>query len=81
MNTQLYSSREKEGLAHLVQIMINYNMTYRQERSPEGQYSYVLDPLVCLHNSSVISWLWINIIDNIMIMDTIYIIDNIMIMD
>nr|KAG5709706.1 hypothetical protein BaRGS_027731 [Batillaria attramentaria] len=46
VNTQLYSSREKEDLSHLVHIMINYNMTYRQERSPEGQYTYVLDPNV-----------------------------------
>ncbi|KAK7111680.1 hypothetical protein V1264_011274 [Littorina saxatilis] len=46
VNTQLYSSREKEELAHLVHVMINYNMTYRQERSPEGQYIYVLDPNV-----------------------------------
>lgn len=46
VNTQLYSSREKDDLAHLVHIMINYNMTYRQERSPEGQYTYVLDPNV-----------------------------------
>ncbi|XP_076449657.1 chromosome transmission fidelity protein 18 homolog [Babylonia areolata] len=46
VNTQLYSSREKEELNHLVRVMINYNMTYRQERSPEGQYVYVLDPNV-----------------------------------
>lgn len=44
VNTQLYSSREKADLAHLVCIMIAYNMTYHQEKTPEGQYSYVLDP-------------------------------------
>ena len=44
VNTQLYSAREKEGLALLIKIMIAYNMTYHQERSIEGQYSYVLDP-------------------------------------
>ncbi|KAL8593155.1 hypothetical protein ACOMHN_009810 [Nucella lapillus] len=46
VNTQLYSAREKEELNHLVQVMIHYNMTYRQERSPEGQYVYLLDPNV-----------------------------------
>ncbi|XP_013395574.1 chromosome transmission fidelity protein 18 homolog [Lingula anatina] len=44
VNTQLYSAREKADMNHLIQIMIAYNMTYRQERTPEGQYTYVLDP-------------------------------------
>lgn len=46
VNTQLYSSKEKEDLHHLVDIMISYNMTYQQEKTPEGQYNYVLEPLV-----------------------------------
>lgn len=46
VNTQLYSNREKEGLKQLIRNMIAYNMTYRQEKLPEGQYSYVLDPNV-----------------------------------
>ncbi|KAK3091861.1 hypothetical protein FSP39_023205 [Pinctada imbricata] len=44
VNTQLYSTREKEELSNLVRTMIAYNMTYHQEKSPEGQYLYVLDP-------------------------------------
>ena len=48
VNTQLYSSREKADLAQLVCIMIAYNMTYHQEKTIEGQYSYVLDPYVVL---------------------------------
>ena len=44
VNTQLYSAREKEDLAELIRIMITYNMTYNQEKTPEGQYVYVLDP-------------------------------------
>nr|XP_022313340.1 chromosome transmission fidelity protein 18 homolog [Crassostrea virginica] len=44
VNTQLYSAREKEDLAELIRIMIAYNMTYNQEKTPEGQYVYVLDP-------------------------------------
>lgn len=44
VNTQLYSTREKEEMAQLIRIMIAYNMTYHQEKTIEGQFSYVLDP-------------------------------------
>ncbi|XP_062607136.1 chromosome transmission fidelity protein 18 homolog [Saccostrea cucullata] len=44
VNTQLYSVKEKQDLAELIRIMIAYNMTYNQEKTPEGQYAYVLDP-------------------------------------
>ena len=30
--------------------MVMDNMTYQQEWSPEGQYSYILDPLVVVNN-------------------------------
>ncbi|RUS89835.1 hypothetical protein EGW08_002365 [Elysia chlorotica] len=46
VNTQLYSTKEKEELANVVKIMIAYNMTYHQEKSPDGQYVYALDPNV-----------------------------------
>ncbi|XP_012939837.1 chromosome transmission fidelity protein 18 homolog [Aplysia californica] len=46
VNAQLYSAREKEELLNVVNIMIAYNMTYQQEKSPEGQYVYSLDPNV-----------------------------------
>ncbi|KAK3690943.1 hypothetical protein RRG08_021640 [Elysia crispata] len=46
VNTQLYSSKEKEELSNVVNIMIAYNMTYHQEKSPDGQYVYALDPNV-----------------------------------
>ncbi|XP_051559515.1 chromosome transmission fidelity protein 18 homolog isoform X2 [Myxocyprinus asiaticus] len=44
VNPQLYSTREKQQLYDLIDTMINYNLTYRQDRSPEGQYAYVLEP-------------------------------------
>ena len=44
VNTQLYSAKEKQELKHLVDILIAYNLTYVQEVSIEGQYSYRLDP-------------------------------------
>ncbi|CAH1793925.1 unnamed protein product [Owenia fusiformis] len=44
VNTQLYSAREKESLEQLIRIMIAYNLTYHQEKTPEGQYQYILDP-------------------------------------
>ena len=44
VNTQLYSAREKDDLKQLVQILLSYNLTYAQERTPDGQYVYRLDP-------------------------------------
>ncbi|KAH9505293.1 Chromosome transmission fidelity protein 18 [Bulinus truncatus] len=46
VNTQLYSNREKEELSNVVKIMMAYNMTYRQEKTQDGQYIYALDPNV-----------------------------------
>ncbi|XP_063171230.1 chromosome transmission fidelity protein 18 homolog isoform X2 [Candoia aspera] len=46
VNTQLYSQKEKEQLAQLISTMLTYNLTYHQERTPEGQYIYKLDPNV-----------------------------------
>lgn len=44
VSTQLYSTREKLQLASLVGTMIAYSLTYRQERMPDGQYVYRLEP-------------------------------------
>ncbi|MCI4393489.1 hypothetical protein PGIGA_G00157860 [Pangasianodon gigas] len=44
VNPQLYSTREKQQLCELIDTMINYNLTYRQERTAEGQYTYILEP-------------------------------------
>lgn len=46
VSTQLFSTREKEQLASLVGTMLAYSLTYRQERTPEGQYTYRLEPNV-----------------------------------
>ncbi|XP_048103089.1 chromosome transmission fidelity protein 18 homolog [Alosa alosa] len=46
VNPQLYSSREKQQLCELIDTMINYNLSYRQDRTQEGQYTYVLEPNV-----------------------------------
>lgn len=44
VSTQLYSAREKQQLAGLVGTMLAYSLTYRQERLPDGQYVYRLEP-------------------------------------
>ncbi|XP_048408512.2 chromosome transmission fidelity protein 18 homolog isoform X2 [Stegostoma tigrinum] len=44
VNTQLYSAKEKQQLADLIGAMLSYNLTYHQERTPDGQYVYLLDP-------------------------------------
>ncbi|XP_056391327.1 chromosome transmission fidelity protein 18 homolog isoform X2 [Hyla sarda] len=44
VNTQLYSMKEKQQLADLINTMLAYNLTYHQERTMDGQYVYKLDP-------------------------------------
>ncbi|XP_054849464.1 chromosome transmission fidelity protein 18 homolog [Eublepharis macularius] len=46
VNTQLYSQKEKQRLSDLIGTMLAYNLTYHQERTPDGQYVYRLDPNV-----------------------------------
>ncbi|XP_048349449.1 chromosome transmission fidelity protein 18 homolog isoform X2 [Sphaerodactylus townsendi] len=46
VNTQLYSRKEKQQLSELISTMLAYNLTYHQERTPDGQYVYKLDPNV-----------------------------------
>ncbi|KFM66212.1 Chromosome transmission fidelity protein 18-like protein, partial [Stegodyphus mimosarum] len=44
VNTQLYSQQEKNELQRIIELMLAFNLNYRQERTPEGIYNYVLDP-------------------------------------
>ncbi|KAK5623034.1 hypothetical protein CRENBAI_020797 [Crenichthys baileyi] len=46
VNPQLFSSREKDQMRELIATMLAYNLSYRQDRTPEGQYTYVLEPRV-----------------------------------
>ncbi|XP_008282622.1 chromosome transmission fidelity protein 18 homolog [Stegastes partitus] len=46
VNPQLFSTREKEQMHELIDTMLAYNLSYRQDRTPEGQYTYVLEPRV-----------------------------------
>uniref|UniRef100_A0A8C6RRV9 CTF18, chromosome transmission fidelity factor 18 n=1 Tax=Nannospalax galili TaxID=1026970 RepID=A0A8C6RRV9_NANGA len=46
VSTQLYSAREKQQLSSLVGTMLAYSLTYLQERMPDGQYLYRLEPNV-----------------------------------
>uniref|UniRef100_A0A671V3R4 Chromosome transmission fidelity protein 18 homolog n=1 Tax=Sparus aurata TaxID=8175 RepID=A0A671V3R4_SPAAU len=38
VNPQLFSTREKEQMRELIDTMLAYNLSYRQDRTPEGQY-------------------------------------------
>lgn len=49
VNPQLFSSREKEQMRELIDSMLAYNLSYRQDRTPEGQYMYILEPWVHAH--------------------------------
>ena len=46
VNKQLYTQMERKQLNDLVNTMISYNLTYRQEKNEDGNYVYVLEPLV-----------------------------------
>uniref|UniRef100_A0A096LX22 CTF18, chromosome transmission fidelity factor 18 homolog (S. cerevisiae) n=1 Tax=Poecilia formosa TaxID=48698 RepID=A0A096LX22_POEFO len=46
VNPQLFSSREKELMRELINTMLAYNLSYRQDRTPEGQYTFMLEPRV-----------------------------------
>ncbi|KAM4819966.1 LOW QUALITY PROTEIN: chromosome transmission fidelity protein 18 homolog [Thomomys bottae] len=46
VSTQLYSAREKQQLSSLVGTMLAFSLTYRQERTPDGQFLYRLEPNV-----------------------------------
>ena len=44
VSAQLYSATEKELLLRVINIMISYNLTFRQEKTMDGAYRYVLEP-------------------------------------
>jgi len=43
---QLFTKIEKDKLESLIRTMLLFNLTYRQEKALDGQYTYVLDPNV-----------------------------------
>lgn len=42
INLHLFTKLEKECLDHVVDVMIDYNLNYIQERTVEGTYEYKL---------------------------------------
>lgn len=44
VNVQLYSPSEKAELERLVNTMLDFGLTFTQEKKPEGGYEYKLDP-------------------------------------
>lgn len=40
----MFSKSEKEKVDNLIKLMISFNLNYRQERSFDGQYTFVLEP-------------------------------------
>ncbi|XP_054723960.1 chromosome transmission fidelity protein 18 homolog, partial [Uloborus diversus] len=46
VSTQLYSQREMKELQRVIQLMLAFNLNYRQERLQDGTYNYVLEPNV-----------------------------------
>lgn len=46
VSMQLYSDQERRELMHIVSVMLSMNLTYRQQRSEDGTYDFVLEPAV-----------------------------------
>uniref|UniRef100_A0A915IW91 Uncharacterized protein n=1 Tax=Romanomermis culicivorax TaxID=13658 RepID=A0A915IW91_ROMCU len=44
INSQLYTEKDRKELEKVVNIMMDYNLTYRQERNLEGRYEFILEP-------------------------------------
>lgn len=44
VNTKLFNEREKKEFSHLMDVMIDYNLNYIQQRAPDGTYNYQFDP-------------------------------------
>lgn len=44
VSAQLYSAEEKEQIQRVMNIMISYNLTFRQEKTIDGVYRYCLEP-------------------------------------
>ena len=44
VSAQLYSPAEKEVIKRVIDIMLSYNLTYRQEKALDGTYQYILEP-------------------------------------
>ncbi|VEN49940.1 unnamed protein product, partial [Callosobruchus maculatus] len=44
VSLHLYTKEEKENMLRVVNVMIDYNLNYVQERTPDGVYVYNLEP-------------------------------------
>nr|XP_060642516.1 chromosome transmission fidelity protein 18 homolog [Anolis sagrei ordinatus] len=44
VNPQLFSQKERQQLAELVDTMLAFNLTFLQERRPDGSYLFALEP-------------------------------------
>lgn len=46
----MFSDKDRSDLMNLVKIMVDYNVTYRQERKADGRYAFVFEPSVSFKN-------------------------------
>lgn len=44
VNIQLYSAKEKAELEKLVNVMLDFGLSFVQEKKPDGGYEYLIDP-------------------------------------
>lgn len=46
--SHLYSAKEKADLARIVNVMLEFGLSFVQERNPHGGYIYNIDPYVAI---------------------------------
>lgn len=46
--SHLYSPKEKTDLSRIVNLMLEFGLSFVQEKSPQGGYIYNLDPYVVI---------------------------------
>lgn len=44
ISIQLFTQKEKEDLAKVVNIMIDYGLNFFQERDADGSFNFILNP-------------------------------------
>lgn len=44
VNTTLFNDREKADFQNVVNVLLDFNMNYVQQRAPDGSFVYKFDP-------------------------------------
>lgn len=60
--SHLYSSKEKADLARIINVMLDFGLSFVQEKNPQGGYIYNLDPYVATMIQRLIMHIYISVL-------------------